>query len=81
MSLEELEQAGILLPRKQWGKRKVRSGVARVPLVAIALLLPVAAGGIYLGDGRWPTWAGLGLFFALLAGFTWVNLRGVTRGR
>lgn len=77
MSLEELEQAGILLPRKEWGKREVRTGVARAPLAAIAVLLPVTAGLLYFGDGRWPSWIGLGGFFCLLAGFTWVSLRGI----
>ena len=77
MSLEELEQAGILLPREKWGKRKLKTGVARGPLAVVAALFPVSAALMYLGDGRGLTWVGLVLFLVILVAFTWLSLRGI----
>lgn len=77
MSLEELEAAGVLLPPEKWRKRKLKSRVARLPLLGMGALLPVSIGLIYFGDGGGPTWVGLAIFFAILAGFIRVSLRGI----
>ena len=77
MSLEELEAAGVLLPRDKWRKRKVKSRVARLPLLGMGILLPVSVALMYFGDGGGPTWAGLAIFLGILAGFTRVSLRGI----
>jgi hypothetical protein len=76
MSLEDLERAGLLLPREEWGhppdERRVRLA-----------LLPIGLGAIcsgwlmYTGDGGGLTWAGLGLFLATLAAFMLVSLRSI----
>lgn len=77
MTLEDLEESGILLPREQWGKRDLRTGVAKVPLLIVAAA--AVCGGVltYAGNGQTLTWIGLGLFLAGLAGFTWISLRGI----
>ena len=41
MSLEELQQMGILLPQDKWRKRKIKSRVPRVPLAIVGALFPV----------------------------------------
>jgi hypothetical protein len=80
MSLEDMEQDGILLPRDQWGTRELRTRVGRWPMVVIAILAVVAAVLMYLGNGNVVTWIGAGLFLVSLAGFTWVSLRGIGSG-
>ena len=77
MSLDELEQAGILLPREKWGTHDIHTNVAKIPLLILGALAPVAAALMYVGNGTGLTWAGLGLFFVLMAAFTWLSLRGI----
>jgi hypothetical protein len=77
MPLEHLERDGILRPREEWGGRRPESNVARVPLLAAALLVPVAAALMFLGDGGVLTWVGLALYFVFLVAFTVISLRGI----
>jgi len=77
MTMEELEEDGILLPRDQWGKRELKSRVAKVPLLVIAGAALGSVGMMYLGNGRGLTWMGLGVFFASLTAFTAVSLSGI----
>jgi hypothetical protein len=79
MSLDHLERAGVTLPREEWGKREVRSTVNR-PLFVVTAALAVGAGLLmYLGDGRFTTWAGAGLFLLALFGVTSISLLAVSR--
>ena len=75
MSLEELQQMGILLPQDKWRKRKLKSRVPRVPLAIVGVLFPVSGLLMYFGDGGTVSWAGVGLFLALLGAFTALNLK------
>lgn len=77
MSLEDLERAGILLPREEWGTHDIRTHVAKAPLLVLGTLTPVSVALMYVGNGEWLTWAGLGVFFVLMTAFTWLSLRGV----
>ena len=77
MSLEDLERAGITLPRNQWGKRKVRSAVNQPLFLAAAAGAVAAAILMYWGDGRITTWIGAILFLASLFTVTGVALRAV----
>ena len=78
MSLEDLERAGITLPRNQWGKRAVRSAVNR-PLFLAGATGAVAAGILmYWGDGGITTWIGAILFLVSLFTVTGVALRAVS---
>lgn len=77
MSLEDLEKAGILLPREEWGTHDVHTRVARLPLLLLGALVPVSAALMYAGDGELLTWIGVGLFFVQLVVFTWLSLRGI----
>lgn len=76
MSLEELQERGVVLPEEEWGTHELRTEVGRWPLVAgIALAL---AGLViaYLGGGSWVTLVGIG---AYLLAFFW-TLLSCTRG-
>jgi len=78
MSLEHLEQAGITLPRDQWGKCRVRSAVNRTLFLAAAAVAIVAGVLMYWGDGGLATWIGAVLFLASLFAVTVIALRAVT---
>jgi hypothetical protein len=79
MSLDDLERAGVTLPREEWGKREVRSTVNK-PLFVAAAALAVGAGLLmYFGDGRFATWLGAGLFLLALLGATSISLLAVSR--
>ena len=77
MSLEDLERAGITLPRDQWGKREVRSTVNRPLFLAAAGGAVVAGILMYWGNGDITTWIGAILFLASLFTVTGVALRAV----
>ena len=78
MSLEHLEQAGITLPRDQWGKRKLHSTVSRPLFLAAAAGAVAAATLMYWGDGGVATWVGAVLFLVSFSAFTVISLRAVT---
>ena len=77
MSLEDLERAGVTLPKDQWGKRPVRSAVNRPLFVAAALLAIVSTALMYWGNGHFLTWLGALLFLAALVGVTAILLNAV----
>jgi len=79
MSLDDLERAGVTLPREEWGKREVRSAVNK-PLFVVTAALAVGAGLLmYFGDGRFTTWVGAGLFLLALVGATSIALIAASR--
>jgi hypothetical protein len=77
MGLEDLNKAGVLLPKEEWGEHDIMTGVRKLPLLAVALLVPLSAALMYFGDGHALTWIGLVLFLVFLAGFTFLSLRGI----
>ena len=79
MSLDDLERAGVTLPRVQWGKRKLRSTVNRPLFLAGAAAAVAADILMYAGDGGVATWAGAVLFMFSLLAVTVTALRAVTK--
>lgn len=79
MSREDLERAGLLLPRHEWGKRPLRTPVSRSWLTVIGGLAALSVGLMYWGDGGQATWIGVGLFLLALLGFTILSARAVDR--
>lgn len=79
MSLDDLEQAGITLPRDQWGKSAVRPAMKKLLFSAAAVAAIASAGLMYWGNGGIVTWAGALLFLAGLSGATVVSLRAVAK--
>ena len=79
MSLEDLENAGILLPREEWGTRDLSTSVNK-PLLVVAGIIAIAACGLmYMGDGGPLTWLGGAVYLVDLVGFTWLSWRAVER--
>ena len=62
MALRDLDQLGLLLPRKHWGHRPRASLRTTVFTVLASLLGLAAAAMIWFGQGGTLTFVGLGLF-------------------
>ncbi len=81
MSIEELREAGMLLPEEEWGEHPRETTVPKGPLL---VLMAAAVGGVVqalLGDGRWATWIGMGVFLASLFGMVGLCLHAVDAQR
>lgn len=82
MALEDLEQAGVTLPRDQWGKREVRSAINKPLFLASAVFAVASAVLMYFGDGRLLTWLGAVVFIVALFAATALALHATsTQGR
>lgn len=68
MSLEDLEDQGVLLPEAEWGTLPRGYAGRRWRLVAIFAAGIGALGVALLGDGGWLTWAGIAAFLAAFFG-------------
>ena len=79
MSLEDLENAGVLLPREQWGTRDLRTTVNKPLLLALGAGAIVSAFLIYWGNGSLYTWIGTVFFLLVLLGFTMASLRAIEK--
>jgi len=81
MTMEDLQNAGVLLPEEEWGKHRLKTTVPQIPL---AVLLAAAVASLvvaYFGDGNILTWIGMGAFLVLLFAVTWLVDRSVRRQR
>ncbi len=81
MGLEELKEAGVLLPEEEWGEHEVKTTVRQVPMLIASLL---AVGGwvaAYLGGGSTLTWIGITAFLIALFAVLWMCDRAVMRQR
>lgn len=79
MSLESLEQDGILLPREQWGKADLHTTVNKPRLIALGVVAVAGCGLMLWGDGNAWTWIGLMLFLADLFAFTAFSMQAIRR--
>ena len=79
MTMEELEEAGLLLPREYWGKNKPKPAMNIFLLVFIALLVIVSMTLIIIGDGNILTFIGIGGFLFALFLFTVLGLVAINR--
>lgn len=77
MTLEELEEAGLILPEDEWGQHALKTRVNRPLLLLIGAASFVSVAMMYLGDGGMWTWIGAATFLAALGAFTWVSWRAV----
>lgn len=73
MSLEELEEEGLLRPRDEWGQEDPHSHVSRSGLILSWIIGIIACAMMYLGGGEAITWIGLGVFFVFLVLFTYLS--------
>lgn len=79
MSLDDLESAGVLLPREEWGDRSLKTTLSRWGTVACGVVAILAAASMYIGRGGVWTVIGALLFLVDLYAFTWLAIRAVNR--
>lgn len=77
MSLEDLQEAGVLLPEEKWGTRRLDSTLSATGLVTTGIVAVASAVGMFLGAGGPVTWISGALFLVDQAFFTWLALRAV----
>ena len=77
MSIKDLETAGLLLPRDQWGRKDIHSNVNRVGVTAAWITAALSAVLIYVGNGCLLTWVGLAGMAVFLALFTYLSIHAI----
>jgi ABC-type transport system involved in cytochrome c biogenesis permease subunit len=81
MSIEDLENMGVLLPEDQWGKHAVATTVNKPLLIAIGVITMISVVLMYWGNGNFSTWLGVALFLTMLSGFTLLSISAVEKQR
>jgi len=77
VSLRELNDSGMLLPKDEWGAHDLRSTVSRVGMVCSLLLGLVAVALMYLGAGGAVTMVGIVLFLVFMVWITQISVSAV----
>lgn len=77
MSLRELNELGMLLPKDEWGAHDLHSTVSRVALIAALLLGMVSIALMYLGGGGTMTMVGIVLFLVFMVWITQISITAV----
>ncbi|MGM0491592.1 MAG: hypothetical protein ACQER1_01500 [Armatimonadota bacterium] len=77
MSLKDLEEHGILLPKEEWGVHDLHTSVNEAELVACLLFGGVTLTLMYIGDGEALTFVGTVLFIIFLGWITHVSVKGI----
>lgn len=67
MSIEDLEQHGVLLPKDEWGTHKIETTTSEVPLLFTFLVSVAGCTAAFLGAGTAWTWIGIVVFFVAFA--------------
>lgn len=62
MSIEDLEQHGVLLPKEEWGTHQLETTTSQVSLLFMFSLSVLGCVLTWYGNGNAWTWLGIGLF-------------------
>lgn len=79
MSLKDLQDHGILLPKEEWGAHDLHTSVNEVELVACLIFGVVSLTMMYFGAGQQLTFIGMGLFIIFLGWITHVSIKGIEK--
>ena len=77
MSLKDLHQAGVLLPRDEWGVHDLHTSVNKPMLVAALLVGLASVVLMYLGGGSTLTFIAGGAFIGFMAWITHISIKAV----
>lgn len=77
MTLEDLQAAGVVLPKEEWGERDLSTTASKTGTIATGVIALAACAMMYLGGGAIPTWIGAALFLLDLFVFIWLAIRAV----
>lgn len=81
MTLEDLQEQGVLLPEEEWGEHALSSTVPRLALLGLLAVAAASVVAALVGDGRTLTFVAMGVFIASLFALTWVLDRSIVRLR
>lgn len=81
MTLDDLDEQGVLLPEEEWGEHPLETTAPEVPLLAAFLAAVTGCVLMYVGAGGPLTGVGTVLFLAALYGMTWMCDRAILRQR
>lgn len=81
MALDELEEAGVLLPEEEWGEHKLETTVHQGPMLLASVVAVGSWIAAYVGGGNWLTWTGIVIFLVAFFAVIWMCDRAVTRQR
>ena len=81
MSLEELKEAGVLLPEEEWGEHETKTTVRQIPMLIASLLAVAGLVAAYVGGGQTLTWIGIIVFLVAFFAVLWMCDRAVARQR
>lgn len=81
MTLDDLRDAGVLLPEERWGEPDLHTTMSRPGTIAAGVVAVGSGIAMYAGHGSATTWIGAGLFLADLFGFTWLAMRAIDAQR
>lgn len=81
MTLEDLQQHGVLLPENEWGEHSLETTTRQWGLAVAFLTAAAALIAALLGDGGLLTWIGIGAFLVMFFAITWMCDRAVLRLR
>ena len=79
MSLRELNDSGMLLPKDEWGSHALGSTVSSFGLLAALFLGLVSIAMMYLGAGGTVTMVGIVLFLIFMVWITQISVGAVDR--
>lgn len=77
MSLKDLQDHGILLPKEEWGVHDLHTSVNETELILCVLFGFVTLAMMYLGGGEALTFVGTVLFIGFLGWITHVSIKGI----
>lgn len=71
-----LEKEGMLAPKGEQSTIDLHTRVNRTELIICGVIATISSAMMYVGDGNYLTWLGMGGFLISLFGFTAVSVRG-----
>jgi len=77
MSLKDLQEAGVLLPKEEWGVHDLHTSVNKVALIAALLFGLIAVGMMYFGQGHTITLIGMGMFIAFMGWISHISIQAI----
>jgi hypothetical protein len=79
VSLRDLNDSGMLLPKEEWGSHGTHTTANPAAMVAALLLGALSIALIYFGAGGTVTLIGICLFLGFMGWITWISIKAVER--
>jgi len=79
VSLRDLNNSGMLLPKEEWGAHDTHTTVNPLAMAAALLLGVLSIALLYFGAGGTLTLIGICLFLAFMIWITWISVSAVDR--